>query len=189
MALFVLLSFDIYILFFEKHSSCDAEVIRQNQVDIHVFQQRILSFIYENELMNINDCEIYNGKEPVRLIDLLAKDTILVLRFSEFNCSACVDLLTNQIKESFVDYLTNPKIILIYDSETMRLPQNIFERPVFLTPKKNLLGLPMENFNTPFMFILDKDIKAKQFFVPEKDMPELTDAYLRIIKKRFFKKS
>jgi hypothetical protein len=184
-----LLLFDIYELSFQKHSNCITEEINQKQKDVTIFQNQILSYIYENELLNIADCKIYKGKTPVKLVDIITNEPVLVLRFSEFNCMACVDLLTNQIKKSFLDYLTNTKIILIYDSETMRLPQNIFEKPVFLTPKKNLLGLPMENFNTPFMFILDKDMKAKQFFVPEKDMPDLTNRYLTIIKSRYFKKS
>ncbi len=187
-ALLGLLLFDIYVLTFQKHSNCIEEEINQKQKDVSIFQNQILSYIYENELLDIADCELYKEETPFRLFDIIANEPVLVLRFSEFNCNACVDFLTNQIKENFVDYLTNPKIVLIYDSETMRLPQNIFEKPVFLTQKKNLLGLPMEKFNTPFMFILDKDMKAEQFFVPEMAMPELTNKYLTIIKRRYFKK-
>jgi len=187
-SLFGLLLFNISGLFFQKHSNCINEEINQKQKDINMFQHQMLSLIYENELLKITDCEIYKEKSLVRLVDIISKEPVLILRFSEFNCSACVDLLTNQIKESFVDYLINPKIILIYDSESMRLPINIFEKPVFLSQNKNLLGLPIENFNAPFMFMLDKEMKAKLFFVPEMSMPELTKEYLSIIKKRFFRK-
>jgi hypothetical protein len=36
-----------------------------------------------------------------------------------------------------------------------------------------------------FIFILDKDMIAKMFFIPEKNAPELTDQYLDIVDRYF----
>nr|WP_319398804.1 hypothetical protein [uncultured Carboxylicivirga sp.] len=76
----------------------------------------------------------------------------------------------------------------MYDSVNGRITENMFGKMPYMSLKEDILGIPMEKINIPYMFILDSTLVVKQFFVPEKSMPELTDTYLNIIKARYFSK-
>ncbi len=169
-----------------KSKDCFQERIKQKKTDIDHFKRLMLSNIFKNEYSQINNCVLFDNNDSVRLVDIIVNKPVLVLRCSVYNCPACVHHIVNKLKEHFSDYTKNPSIIVIYDSENMRYSKDICEKTAYVTNKRNILGLPMENRNMPFLFILDKDMKAKMFFIPDKGMPELTDEYLSILKKRMF---
>jgi len=129
------------------------------------------------------------NNESAELIDILLQDenNKLVFRVSELNCSICVNHIVTKLKEHFPNYSLNSNIIIIYDSEKLRYSNGMYDKQAYLTNNRSILGLPAENTNLPFLFILNKDdMMAKMVFIPDKGMPELTDEYLKIIKKRFF---
>jgi hypothetical protein len=70
----------------------------------------------------------------------------------------------------------------------MRVSESMFGKIPYVSKEKDVLGLSLENENTPFMFILDQDMKTRHVFIPEKGMPELTDEYLSAMKERYFDK-
>lgn len=144
--------------------------------------------VYENEIRAVNNCRLQISDDNIQLKDIVAKSPVLVFRFSIFSCSACVNFTLDRLKNYFVDFETNGKIVLIYDDENMRVSDAMFGKMPYATQNRNILGLPLEKANIPFLFILDEEMKTKQFFVPEKEMPELTDRYLSVIKERYFLK-
>ncbi|WP_144035894.1 hypothetical protein [Spirosoma fluviale] len=48
------------------------------------------------------------------------------------------------------------------------------------------LGLDLFNKSSPFMFVLDKDLRAKNLHIHNLNSPNLTDEYLRIVKNKYF---
>ncbi|MFT3737654.1 MAG: hypothetical protein QM786_02750 [Breznakibacter sp.] len=120
---------------------------------------------------------------------LIVEEPVLVFRYSIFNCSVCVIFALDKIKEHLSGYEGTNRIIYIYDEERLKQPNITPKANTYLSQNRQVLGLPMEQKNNPFFFLLTKDMKADLFFVPEKSMPTLTDEYLKIVKKRFFEQS
>ena len=153
---------------------------------VEQIQKRFVSKVYRNNLLDINDGKLFLKNTKVKIRDLLINSSILILRFSIFNCSACIHFALDKLLQGFKDFKSNKRILLIYDDENMRVYESTFGKISYVSTNRNVLGLPIESTNTPSLFILDNDLKNKQFFVPEKEMPELTDEYLSIIKRRYF---
>lgn len=181
----ILLAFDVYFMFSKQNSNCLSERINQKNIDIKIFQNQVSKY-YSNELLNIKNCKLYLNNKPLILSNKFFDKPVLVFRFSIFNCSECVHFALNKLKQNLHDFATNDRIILIYDDNNMRVSESMFGKMPYVTKERNIMGIPMENSNIPFMFILDTEMKVKHFFIPEKGMPELTDEYLSIIKTRYF---
>jgi hypothetical protein len=48
------------------------------------------------------------------------------------------------------------------------------------------LNLPVEQLGTPYAFVAGQNKKAMLVFVPDKDIPDLSQQYYQIVKERFF---
>lgn len=177
--------FDVYYFLSPQKDSFAQEQLEIKKIYSNQFKDQV-SNIYSNELQKVNNGKLFLKSMPVKLQEIILNSPILVFRFSLFNCTACVNFGLDKLQEYFKDFASNNRIILIYDDENMRVSGSMFGKMPYVTKDRYILGLPMEKSNTPFIFLLDSDMKAKQFFVPEKEMPSLTDEYLSIIKKRYF---
>lgn len=181
-----LLIFDVYFfLVYEKDNCLEKQFVTKQNI-VKQFQNIMVTNIYKNELHPIKNSNLFLEKKHVQLNDIVSDSSLLVLRFSIFNCSACFNFALNKIREHFEDFESNNRVILIYDDENMRVHKNMFGKMPYVTTDRNALSIPLEKSNIPFLFILDNEMKAKQIFVPEKGMPDLTDEYLSIIKRRYF---
>ena len=182
--LFSIAIFDLYFIFQRNLDS--GTQIATKEITINQVQEQLIKNLYKNELQKINNSEIYYKNTLIEIKNLTIDSPVLIYRFSLFNCSPCVNFTLDKLKEHFPDFSTNNRIMLIYDDENMRISESMFGKNIYVTKDRYSLGLPMEKINIPFMFILDEDLITKQFFVPEKGMPSLTDEYLSIIKMRYF---
>ncbi len=185
----LLLSVIILLVTFQKNntsSNCTENIIKQKQIDVNHFQKLIISNLYKNEFKPVNDCLLFFDNDSVSLMEISAYHPILVFYATYYNCTLCIDHISQHLKKHFMDYTTNPHIAIIYYDTNKTISNSIFDKTPFVTLEKAPLSLPMENRNMPFLFVLDKDMMAKMVFIPDKGMPELTDEYLKIIKKRFF---
>ncbi|MDD4781811.1 MAG: hypothetical protein PHT02_14575 [Tissierellia bacterium] len=123
-------------------------------------------------------------------IDILEKDAfahynkdkpLLVFRYSALNCNECVEFGFKKIEEFFDDYKKNSNLLFV-------LSDHISEKETQnnnINLKKEKLGLPFENSNQPFYFLLF-DNQVRHVFIPDKNYPEYTDTYLSEIKRRYF---
>lgn len=48
------------------------------------------------------------------------------------------------------------------------------------------LGLPIEQSNVPFLFLLNPDMTVELIFAPIKELPDLTKNYFNMLKHRFW---
>ncbi len=158
------------------------------KVTVDNINNALVRNIYLKEDLKVKNNKLLFYNDTIFLSELCCNHTCLIFRFSLFNCSMCVNSVLEKIKDIFPNYKDNTKIVFMYDSVNGRITENMFGKMPYMSLKEDILGIPMEKINIPYMFILDSTLVVKQFFVPEKSMPELTDTYLNIIKARYFSK-
>lgn len=142
-----------------------------------------------NENLEVNNPLVYKGTDTADkayFYDII-RDKCLVFRFSGESCNACIDFAISKIKSVFKDFASNDRILFIGSNINERLKDKYYGKPVISFDSEDL-GLPFEEYNTPFIFIIDRERITKMLFVPDKTIPDLTDFYLNMIKERYFSK-
>lgn len=125
----------------------------------------------------------------VSLNTLFDKRPKLVLRYSEINCMTCVDSSLVYIEK--YKNIIGPENIIILASYQRQQDINTFKRvskvhfKVYNT-QNNIISLPTEKLNSPFLFVTDQTLVAQGVFLPEKTIPKLTEMYFQIIIHRYF---
>jgi len=136
----------------------------------------------------------------IPLINVAAEDTTtieslvggtpkLVFRYSELNCMQCVDQEVANIK-SLAQEIGKEHIIIAATYDSIRdlflfKRINNLEFPVYKLPDEGF-RLPLDQANVPFLFMIDEEFQSKLVFVPEKNLPSMSEQYYDIIKSRFF---
>ncbi len=105
----------------------------------------------------------------------------LVFRYSRLDCELCIDSVLSIIKKIKGETKV-PELIVIADFQNNRdfLIKDKHKKhpyPVYNIANGNL-GLPVENKNLPFLFILSEDFKATKVFIPFKEVPYQTNEYI-----------
>ena len=116
--------------------------------------------------------------------DLLEKLPLLVFRYSQYDCQLCVNQVLEKLHTIYEG--DEDKVCLIIDGmgeREFRLKYKDREMKFssYFVVNENL-GLSLENKNLPFLFVLSDDARVNKLFVPFKEHPNQTDAYLRNIK-------
>lgn len=140
---------------------------------------------FKYEQRRIGNLDVYIGSDnniliPVRSIIDQPK---LVLGLNQNMCRPCVEGVFGDVREFFPDFESNPNIICIADIE-QRFKDDYYGKKVISFHQKDDFPL-YEIEDTPYFFILDKDLCVKQLFITDKTSSELTKAYLKIIKEHY----
>lgn len=155
-------------ILFHKNALLQADVIRMVQ------GQPVLSDAYPL---------LTEKGEKIELGNLIRNDRYtLVLRYSYLSCSPCVDYAVTALKEFKEQHLDAD--ILLLSTYQQRKDLRDFKRVnkvFFHVYHVDSLDLPIDKENVPYFFMLDKDMRAFDFFVPHQEMPELTGEYFRKI--------
>lgn len=102
----------------------------------------------------------------------------IVLRFTEFNCSTCVDEdITLLIK--FIKEIGEENVIIFATFNNLRNLLSFKENHKLRIHIFNIdeLNLPIEQANVPYFFRLDNFLSISKVFVPQKEIPDLTEIY------------
>jgi hypothetical protein len=164
----------------------DNKVSTEPPIEVYYFNELYKSTII-NESLELNNPLIYYGNDTTNKMSLFDRvnGKCLVFRFSGEACNVCIDFVINKLKTTFSDFANNSRILLIGSNINDRVKEKYYGKQIISFCSEGL-GLPFEEYNTPFLFIIDRDRITKMFFIPEKSLPELTDVYLKNIKERFF---
>ncbi|NIJ46642.1 hypothetical protein FHR24_003137 [Wenyingzhuangia heitensis] len=124
------------------------------------------------------------------LKELVGKKTKLIFRFSDRQCSYCVEHSLRYLKK-VEKKIGVDNIIYIGDfidknsySVFLRLYPNINQK-IFSYNKR--FYLKVDTLSLPYMFTLDNNLKAKNVFVPLKEVPQRTNKYIMKVKNEFNK--
>ena len=139
---------------------------------------------FKYEQYKIGDAPIYIGSDnsSLLLVRSITEQPKLVLGLNQNMCRPCVEGVFADVKEFFPDFETNPNILCVADIE-QRFKDNYFNKTVVSFRQKD--DFPLYEIDTPYFFILDKDLCVKLLFITDKSSPELTKAYLKIIRERY----
>ena len=152
-----------------------------------IYLAEIVSGIYTNEAVNVENLMVYRGSRPEDTIHLsqLAVNNILILRFSDDACNICIDFALNMVKKVFPDYQQNERIVYLVSQIPERLKDKYYGKPVYSFIGDEL-NLPFEKYHIPYFMMLDQSMECKLFFIPEMSQPRLTEFYLSTVKERYF---
>lgn len=141
----------------------------------------------ENLVVADDSLKDYQGK-VVRLSDVLGNDKKLFVRYTQENCGSCVDFILPFVR-NLSDSIGADKVIFLasYDSNHLLKifkKTNKLQNPIF-NLETGKLKLPIELKNQPYLFLMDKSMKAELVFIPLKAIPQMTKDYFSVLQKRF----
>ncbi len=132
----------------------------------------------EGFLLNKELSIVSSNNSGKSLIDVVGKRRVLVLYFSLNNCSDCYNYCLDELKSHSLE-----KALVFVSGFNVRdlyvfSRSNHFNNEMFCVKG---LGLPTEQLNMPFMFVVGSDLKPTHFFIPKKEHPIQTDKYLELV--------
>ena len=126
-------------------------------------------------------------KQQKQLKEVVKNGPVLICRYKESHCPACVDFAMLKI-QNMADSFPHNRIVILAQYEENRLFRhyNRQHNPKQLSAfNVGTLNTPIEDVAAPFYCILHEDLSIGDVFIPEKALPDLTTLYLRLEKKKF----
>jgi hypothetical protein len=157
-------------------------------------EQKILSLKYWKEKRSdasvLKNIKIESSDNRlVWLKDVIGNSPRIVMVYSELNCGVCVDNEVENLKKIAVDVgseniiflssYNNPRDMWTF-KRLNKLDMDIYN----LHYQK--LGIPIEDDNTPFIFLIDSTLTSTMVFMPIKEVPTYSEQYYTLMKQRFF---
>lgn len=139
-----------------------------------------LIMIKQNNSILDSHLQLFSLKgDSISLSQIKKKDYTLVFRYSTLCCMACVDdileILKNYAKDNVdVEILLLTTYHLRMDYQTFRLVSSKFSNVYNVES----LNIPIEDEAVPYLFILDKDLRVVDMFIPRRELPNLIEQYL-----------
>lgn len=125
--------------------------------------------------------------DSIRLSEIQRKEYTLVLRYSTQCCSTCVEDILQKMTKMEKQY---PNVdILLLTTYRIQIEKKDFKRICRIFPKVyNVfsLGIPLEEEIVPYLFVLDKEMRVIDTFIPDKELPKLTSRYFKKVATTFF---
>ncbi|MCD6564789.1 MAG: hypothetical protein J7K53_02490 [Bacteroidales bacterium] len=143
----------------------------------------------ESSLLNPNICLTdVDSKSKISLEDFVLNGPVLFLRFTEYSCHVCVEQALKKVHDMNSSFKTE-KFVILASYENLRdlllfKKNNNIDYPIF-TIYSDTLSIPIETLNFPYFFILNKNFQATNIFYPLTSLPELTDDYFGILRKKY----
>lgn len=106
----------------------------------------------------------------------------LVYRFSRMNCLSCIAMHFKLLKSILDDRAQMGLIILCdyHNARDLRILRNTYEVSCGLY-SVDRLGIPIEDVNNPYFFILTQDMRCEGFFTAFKETSQQTENFLRAL--------
>jgi hypothetical protein len=125
------------------------------------------------------------NRNTVHLSDLVKEKKILVYYYSELHCSSCYEKQLELLQKTFAE--TSHQIIILggyltYRHFSIYMKTNPCKLSVYHT-KHKVFDWYIENSGMPFCFVLNPDMTASYFYIPNNDYPKINKLYLEGVKK------
>ena len=165
------------------------EETNANHLDVN-HQLRRIEFSNE-DLPLKKDCQILSVDNQAFLLkSLLTSGKKLVFCVPEGVCNVCYDSLFSQFSK-MSERIGKDNILVLVPKERLREAINEFQvRNISV----NLYGAGATQLGTvigkgyvPFLFILDRNMRLDNLFIPDKFDSEMTDIYFKMMESRFKK--
>lgn len=167
------------------------EVLLNNERSLSANRDHFLRLSLKNNNTLIkNDLEIIDEKGKSFLLKDILPFPKLIFRYSELHCDVCVDQQIKTLK-LFKEKIGSDNIIVLANYELLKnlilfKRLNALDIPVYKLSGR--MNLELEENDTPYFFILDKNNVANDFFIPIKEINNYTYRYLNVMFEKYFKK-
>jgi hypothetical protein len=131
------------------------------------------------------------NKNPVTLVNILKENDNsikMIIRYSALACDICMEEELKQIS-NHVKQMDINDVLIFASNHNIRSLRIIRETLPFRIKVYQIedTGIPFETENENlFIFTLNKDCIVKDFFIPEKTLPKLSDNYYEIVFKKYW---
>ena len=191
-----LLGINIFLLYSYKqlkNRKSNPEVLltkNENDEPNNVLLTELTGIQYESNgtLIDGNAQLITSLEEVVSIKDIINHSPKLVFNFKNISCKTCFEDEMDRLI-SLSDKIGKDNIIFISKFTNIR-EQYVLEKKydiTILNMDNDSLGLPIEKKYYPFIFIIDKNLVAKDFYIPTTEFYFLGDNYYDIIFNKYFK--
>lgn len=138
----------------------------------------------------IEDTYLYSYKsDSVKLSDLLIekKGPILIYKYSELNCNVCYETEIKNLHAIFKSQTDKEHVAILCSYRQDRdfivfKKMNKIELPIYRIPEYTLNKVA-EQYGNPYYFLLHKNLKISNTYMPEKLFDSKNKQYLESIKK------
>lgn len=107
-----------------------------------------------------------------------ASKKTLFFYFSENTCAPCIEETIEILKMIFPSYTSNERILFISPKYPIRFRDNFYGKKL-TTLKAGVLGIPLENTEAPFFFVLNDKLEIESIHVVNKTKFYKTEEYLQ----------
>lgn len=147
---------------------------------------------YDNEGMRLPDFYLkeIEVRDSFPASALIGDKTVLFFRFKETHCDVCVNKFMELLATIPDDFPAQNLVLLcgygnVHEYRTF-VRKNKLRMQVFNV--QEISGLPIERHDKPYFFVLDKELRIKNVFVPDEHNPDYMNRYLAFIKDKYWHK-
>ena len=127
----------------------------------------------------IDDITCFFDDSEILLSQLIKDKPVLILMYSNNNCSACLEDLLNRIYGNVNKMLILCSDISEKEFELLTRDMNI-KYPIYIVDDTNF-GWAPDTSNQPYMFVINKNLTISDLFIPDNRFQNVTTKYLDAI--------
>jgi hypothetical protein len=197
--LIILLIFNCLLLYRTTVLSKKVISCKGSLSDCQIYSERHNNFefafqtIIENSNVILDNDIITDSLNNKLFIKELFRDDMkymLVCRYVEMQCADCViSAISNLLKST--DLTVREQIVfwgMYRNNKYMNKEKTNFgiqNEKIYNTP---VFDIPAENNGYPYYFVLDRELRVSDVFIPDKRFPDITNIYLKLIQKKIYTK-
>lgn len=150
-----------------------------------MYQENIMKYQLYSDGRKLNSKLLLQKEKGEKVaFSKVVKKQVLVFRYSELNCQSCVDAMLTQLQKNKKFNNSNTLLLAWYNNPSYlyqfkrmnRLNLNVFSIKT--------TSLPPDTLNIPYFYLLDKDLKVSNVFIPEEGDTASVASYLIFVEKR-----
>ncbi len=183
----IFIAFTLMRIGLGEHSLDDSDTIKGNCSNLYnkyLFELKMNNYSIESfsEVINLNN-------DTIPLVQVLSAKPTLVFLFSKLTCAQCIKHELTNLKSKESMFGNNILIITDFDNHgdlVMFCKNNEINYSMCILNNKDINSLL---FSKPYLsyFILSNNIIMRDFFLVNKDLPELTNNYFETVSDKYFK--
>lgn len=147
-------------------------------------QQKYLSTsqVYSDGIKLNSNIEMENLKgDKIQLAHAIINPKTLVMRFTQFNCNSCVDLILEAIMTNSSYNNSNALLLADYKNRPYINKRNNSKIPIYSIAKSTLW---LDTLNMPYLFLIDQNAQVSNVYIPQEGDTTAIYQYLHFASKK-----